>query len=870
MAVRLLLLLVVLAVGATPSTASTEAAGPADLKVTVVDQTGAALITASVMVVDETGAERTAQADARGQVTLAGLPLGPVTVRVQADAFQTFEGPLTLKRGANGITVTLPLAGLSEEVVVETDANDPSGQAFTNTLSEQEIAELPDDPDELEQVLMQMAGPGATMRINGFRGGRLPPKNQIQQIRFRMNSYAADRHEAGGGFGIEITTKPGMDGWRGMTNIGFRDETLNARNAFAPTLGAEQYRRFGFNLDGPLVKGKTSLAINVDGNANYDSQTINALTSSGTVSDSIRRPNDDMSATVRVDHQLTQTQLMRVEFRAETSERENLGVGDTDLYDRAYTRNTEEQRLRFSLNGLIFPKVAHELKIQYANDTTAIDSISSDPAIVVIDSFSTGGAGQYTDRRGRMLEIEDNLDFQIGKQHRMRAGVLLEGMWYRSDELRNGNGTWTFGGLEQYALGLASTYTRRAGSTLVNFNQFQGAWYLQDDYTPSKKLSLSFGLRHEMQSHLDDNWNFAPRVGFTWTPGKYTLRGGYGLFNDWYESTVYEQTLRVNGVTQQEIVVQNPIYPDPTGGALAHPLPPSKYLSALYEMPYLHQASISVERTLLENLRLMTAFTMMRGRDQIRARNLNAPLAGGLDPMRPDPSLGNVTAIESTGRTEIDRFTVNVNYAIPEKRFFMGGNYQLGRANNYADNPFSLPADNYDLESEWGPSLQDVRHRMFAMVNFGVPWAMRLGIFTQAQSGAPYNIITGADDNRDTVVNDRPEGVKRNAGRGSASWNLNARLSKSFGFGPQRESTGAPQVRRVGGGGRGPGGGGPMMMMMENSNNRYRVEFYVQAFNILNRVNYQSYVGNLRSENFGLPLSAGPARRIEVGMNFGF
>jgi hypothetical protein len=869
MAVRLLLLLVVLAVGATPSTASTEAAGPADLKVTVVDQTGAALITASVMVVDETGAERTAQADARGQVTLAGLPLGPVTVRVQADAFQTFEGPLTLKRGANGITVTLPLAGLSEEVVVETDANDPSGQAFTNTLSEQEIAELPDDPDELEQVLMQMAGPGATMRINGFRGGRLPPKNQIQQIRFRMNSYAADRHEAGGGFGIEITTKPGMDGWRGMTNIGFRDETLNARNAFAPTLGAEQYRRFGFNLDGPLVKGKTSLAINVDGNANYDSQTINALTSSGTVSDSIRRPNDDMSATVRVDHQLTQTQLMRVEFRAETSERENLGVGDTDLYDRAYTRNTEEQRLRFSLNGLIFPKVAHELKIQYANDTTAIDSISSDPAIVVIDSFSTGGAGQYTDRRGRMLEIEDNLDFQIGKQHRMRAGVLLEGMWYRSDELRNGNGTWTFGGLEQYALGLASTYTRRAGSTLVNFNQFQGAWYIQDDYTPSKKLSLSFGLRHEMQSHLDDNWNFAPRVGFTWTPGKYTLRGGYGLFNDWYESTVYEQTLRVNGVTQQEIVVQNPIYPDPTGGALAHPLPPSKYLSALYEMPYLHQASISVERTLLENLRLMTAFTMMRGRDQIRARNLNAPL-GGLDPMRPDPSLGNVTAIESTGRTEIDRFTVNVNYAIPEKRFFMGGNYQLGRANNYADNPFSLPADNYDLESEWGPSLQDVRHRMFAMVNFGVPWAMRLGIFTQAQSGAPYNIITGSDDNRDTVVNDRPEGVKRNAGRGSASWNLNARLSKSFGFGPQRESTGAPQVRRVGGGGRGPGGGGPMMMMMENSNNRYRVEFYVQAFNILNRVNYQSYVGNLRSENFGLPLSAGPARRIEVGMNFGF
>lgn len=873
MALRILLLVALIASTAAPSAATdTEAAGPAGLKVTVVDQTGAALITASVTVVDAAGAERTTAVDARGQVTVAGLALGAVTLRVHAEAFQSFEGPLTLRRGANAITVTLPLAGLAEEVVVETDANDPSGQAFTNTLSEQEIAELPDDPDELEQVLMQMAGPGATMRVNGFRGGRLPPKNQIQQIRFRMNSYAADRHEAGGGFGIEVTTKPGMDGWRGMTNFGFRDETLNARNAFAPTLGAEQYRRFGFNLDGPLVKGSTSLAINVEGNANYDSQTINALTSSGTVSDSVRRPSDDMSATVRVDHQLTPSQLMRLEFRAETSERENLGVGDTDLYDRAYTREGEEQRLRFSLNGLILPKVAHELKVQYSSETTAINSNSADPAIVVIDSFSTGGAGQYTDRRGRMLEIEDNIDFQIGKQHRLRAGFLLEGMWYRSDELRNGNGTWTFGGLEQYELGLATTYTQRVGSTLVNYDQFQGAWYIQDDYTPSKKLSLSFGLRHEAQSHLDDTWNNAPRVGFTWTPGKYTLRGGYGIFNDWYESSVYEQTLRVNGVTQQEIVVQNPVYPDPTGGALANPLPPSKYLSALYEMPYLHQASLSVERTFLENLRVMTAYTMMRGRDQIRARNLNAPTSGGLDPTRPDPSLGNVTAIESTGRTEIDRFMVNVNYAIPEKRLFMGGNYQLGRANNYADNPFSLPADNYNLEAEWGPSLQDIRHRMFAMVNFGVPWAMRLGIFTQAQSASPYNIITGIDSNRDTFVNDRPEGVKRNAGRGSASWNLNARLSKSFGFGPQRESTGAPQVRRVGGGGRdrGAGGGGPMMMMMENSNNRYRVEFYLQAFNILNRVNYQSYVGNLRSENFGLPLSAGPARRIELGMNFAF
>jgi hypothetical protein len=44
----------------------------------------------------------------------------------------------------------------------------------------------------------------------------------------------------------------------------------------------------------------------------------------------------------------------------------------------------------------------------------------------------------------------------------------------------------------------------------------------------------------------------------------------------------------------------------------------------------------------------------------------------------------------------------------------------------------------------------------------------------------------------------------------------------------------------------------------------------VQALNVLNRANFQNYAGSLRSPYFGQPTSANPARRIEVGMNFGF
>jgi hypothetical protein len=61
-----------------------------------------------------------------------------------------------------------------------------------------------------------------------------------------------------------------------------------------------------------------------------------------------------------------------------------------------------------------------------------------------------------------------------------------------------------------------------------------------------------------------------------------------------------------------------------------------------------------------------------------------------------------------------------------------------------------------------------------------------------------------------------------------------------------------------------------MMMMMERSNDRFRVDFYLQGYNLLNHVNYVNYSGNQLSPFFGLPTSAGPARRVEVGMQFAF
>lgn len=872
----LLLSLLLLAAPSAAFAEETAAAQPAELRVTVLDQSGAALVIARVTIVDAAGTPRTVQVDEKGVATFTELAAGTFQLKAEAAAFQSYEGPITLKKGATAVSIKLPLAGLTEQIVVTQEETDLRGNSFTTSLTEAQIAELPDDPDEMEQLLMQMAGPGATMRVNGFRGGRLPPKNQIRQIRFRMNSYAAENHESGG-FGIDVLTKPGLDDWRGMTSFGFRDESLNARNAFAPTLGPEQYRRFGLDFNGPIAKGKTSLAVATDGNVSYDSKTIVAASPTDqVVNGQVRRPADITNATVRLEHALTTRQTLLLEYQRHDNTRKNLGVGDFDLPSRAYTRENSGNVLRGALNGLVAPKIANELKVQYESAQTDVFSLTNDPAVIVIDSFSIGGAGQQQDVRDRGLEIDDNMDFSFHKKHAVRAGFQLEANWYSTTQLRNGNGTFTFASLNAYNLGLPNTYTQRIGGTPVEFAQYQLGVYVQDDWTINKALSVSLGLRHELQNTLGEPLNVAPRVGFTWAPNKWTVRGGWGIFNDWYDSSVYEQTLFVDGVNQQDVVVLRPGYPDPNGGALSQALPPSviRALSGL-SMPHLQQASVGVERT-WGDLRLQTSYMIQRGTDQLRSVNANAPVPGlG----RPDPSVGNITQLESTGRAESDRWQVNLNFAKPQRRFFMGMNYILAHAKNYSDSALSLPSNSLDPDVDWGPSGQDIRHRVFAMANFGLPMKFRMFVNTQFQSAAPYNIITGLDGNGDSVTNDRPAGVGRNSGRGSASWNVGGRLSRSVSFGPPRTGQvgpgmpgGGPVIRRGGPGGPGGGGDGPRMMTSAFDPNagRYSVEFYVQAFNLLNRVNYQNYSGSLRSPFYGQPTSASPARRFELGMMFGF
>jgi hypothetical protein len=850
----------------------------ASLRVTVLDETAAVLPGASVLLVGNDGIEHTLQVDDLGTATATGLLPGDYTIGANYPGFRPSTGTLTLKRGANQTTITLAVAMSEEVTVAETDASERRDNGFTQTLSQEEIDALSDDADEMAEQLAQMAGPGAQIFVDGFRGGRLPPKDQIQQIRFRTNSYAAEYHDAGM-VRVEVITKPGMGAWRSRVTFGFRDSALSARNAFAEARPIEQVKRVQVSSQGPIVKGKTSVTFSAEGNASYDAQTIVAATPNGDVRDQVRRPNDVMNVNVRVEQALGAGNALRAEYQRRTQDRRNLGVGDFDLAERSWASDATTDTLRLRNTRLFGKKVFSELKFEFVQTTSENTSSSASPTLRVLDAFTGGGAGQTGVREGQQFVIDQSVDFTMRK-HALRAGVLFEAGQWDSTQQTNANGTYTFSSLADFNAGLARTFTRRVGDPLVSYSQYQLGWYVQDDFRLSKNVQASLGLRQEIQTNLDDKFNLAPRAAVTWTVAKANVRAGYGIFYDWYDSATYEQTLRVDGVRQIDEVILNPTFPvTATSGGTR--LPASRIQAAAnLTQPTIHQASIGFDKNLKEWMGVRADYMWTRGYDVLRSVNVNAPVNG----VRPDPTIGNISEISATGRRASDRLSVGINLRVPQRRIFGNVMYQLGSVRNHADGALSLPADSNDPDADWGPAAQDIRHRLFVMGNFPLPYGLRAGMNMQVSSARPYNLTTGLDDNGDTVFNDRAAGVGRNAGRGAAQMTVDLRLTKSFNLGgllsggpegvPMGSAPppgGAANAMQPGVGGPGGGGGdGPRMVLMEGSNARYRADFYVNVQNLFNRTNLNSFSGNQLSPFFGTATSAGPARRLELGATISF
>jgi hypothetical protein len=174
--------------------------------------------------------------------------------------------------------------------------------------------------------------------------------------------------------------------------------------------------------------------------------------------------------------------------------------------------------------------------------------------------------------------------------------------------------------------------------------------------------------------------------------------------------------------------------------------------------------------------------------------------------------------------------------------------YTLGRASNDVPGNYStstrgsginsFPANNYDLSGEWARADYDQRHRLNLLGTMHGAKYADFGVGLYANTGMPYSETTGRDDYHTGYANARPPGVPRNSLQGPGFLGLDLRWFHNLRLGKKKES---PQAAVA-----------------------------VDAFNALNHVNYDTYIGNLSSPFFGQAVSAKPPRRMQMSFKLEF
>lgn len=859
--------------------------------VTVVDPSGAVVPDATVKLVGLDDAAKAATIDPvkssdKGIATIENVPPGRYSIQAEFPGFELgLLKDLRLKAGDNKHVIVLPIKKMESEVTVGRDAQAVASDRtarFGTALTREQIEALSDDPAEMAQQLQDMAGPNAIIRVDSFEGSQLPPKSQIKSIHITRDAFAAENHSAFGLF-IDIITQPGVGALRVNGQVRLRDGALSARNPFATRKGPENLQQYFGNIGGSLLKNKASFSLGINGNTQYITPyAFSYIPGYGQFSEPlpIKQPSDNLGFNGLFDYALTRDQTLRVSVNHFGGSSDNQGIGGNDSIERAYSSNNSFTGVRIQEAGPLGRRFFMNTRLSIGR--TSNDRASEVESITyrVTDARTTGGAQVRGGAHGTTFNLQSDLDYVRGI-HSLRTGIAVDGGSYFSDDESNYLGTFLFDSPASFEAGTPLNYTRRLGDSAIDYDNVQAALYVQDDIRVRKNLTFSPGLRYELQTHLSDYNNFGPRFGMSWAPfksGKTALRGSFGIFYDWLNANIYEQSLRVNGFRQRELNIANPSFPDP--GDVGTISTTNRYLLS-DDLPMARNTRLSagVDQTISPRVRAGFTYAHIEGTHLMRGENLNFPING----VRPDPLFVNIIRVVDDAASRQDTLNAFGSFSFaPQNASMMMGpmgasgprwnwkrtsvnvNYSTGRNENNTDGPYSLPASG-SPEGEWGWVPGEIRkHRVNIGINTSALRNLNANINFNASTGTPYTITTGHDDNGDLVFNDRPAGVGRNTQWTPGQWTVNGFFNYSIAIGKKTVNN--------------PGGitgitmrnGEISVLTGGAAPPRYRIGLAVQVINLTNHANYTGYTGTMTSPFFLQPQNVQSMRKIDISLNFSF
>lgn len=907
----------------------------------VTDPSGAAIPAATVTLTGPNNSRQVAQTNEQGRYAFHKLAPGAYTVEISIQGFSNFtrSGLQVAPNHPQVVNAQLVVTMEKQQVTVESEGDElsvsPENNVGSVVLKGEALKSLSDDPDELQAELQQLAGPaagpnGGEIYIDGFSGGDLPPKEAILEVRVNQNPFSAQYERLGYGR-IDITTKPGYQKYHGSLFTFGNDSAFNSRNPFVTSTPGYHSQMFAGSFGGPISK-KASFFFHLFRRSTDSTSIINATvlnpayTIGGTAppgmnySAAISSPSSRMNISPRGDFQLSNNNVLSVRYQRWSGSNTNGGIGQLSLPSQAYDSSRVSQTVRVSDTQVVSARTVTQLRFQYRHSTSNQTPFSTDPTVRVLSDVTSGGSSQ-----GSSLDTQDRSELQSLTSMNLGNHALAFGGRVRETQVSVNstggyNGAFTFSGIQAYAItmaglsqgltpaqilaagGGANQFSITGGSPVAKANRFDYALYTEDAWRMRPNVSLTMGLRFEGQNHISDHFDIAPRVGFAWGIGgggkapKTVLRAGAGIFYNRFDEDNIMQAFRLNGITQQQYVVNSPDFfpgtiPPISTLAGASTFPTIYRIAPAFESPYVIQGAIGLERQVNRNIKTSLTYITTHGIHQLLTRNINAPLPGTFDVanpssgIRPFGEIGNIYQYEPAGLYNENQLIANFNIRMGAA-LSLFGYYTLSYANANAvqgdRGGSSFPMNQYDLGQSYGPAPWVTRNRFFVGGSFGLPMGFSLSPFLVASAGRPYNVTAGQDLNGDSIFNDRPYFVSApcvtcaatdftatqaagtllvppNYLTGPGQFSMNARISKTFGFGKEVEGGGGGggghhHHRRGGLGGRGLSSGGGRRFG-GSSDRRYTLELGVMAHNVFNKVNYGTPEGNISSGNFGRSLS---------------
>ena len=854
-----LLPIVLLGVGFLTTAYCQETSG---LKGTVEDSTGAAVAGAHVVLThNETGKHFSQETDEDGYFEVGQLPVGQYVLKVEAPGFETWENTIEVGAKPTGaMLIRMKVAQVKQQVTVNAEAETPSALDNRDYMeldqtSLQHLPILEGDPLAISSLFLEpaiMGSHGPQLIVDGVEESTLElPTSSIKEIYVNKSPYSAEFGRPGKGR-IEVITRQGSrHHYRGSVSFILRNSAFDARNAFASTRPPMQRPIGEGQLSGPL-SNKISFFLAGRYVHRNQASVINADTPSGRLVENFPVHGVDAHGFGRLDFKLSRFSQLTLSYKYKDKSRQNQNVGGFDLPSRATDTLDRENEVRVFETATVSEGLVNEVRFTYKKQSISATSLSSDPATIVLGSFNSGGSQQSKTQTEQVGVVQD-IATAVKGNNTLRFGLAARPRYFDALDATNFGGTFTFSSLSAYEAATQVPcvppsqpsvcpflFTQNQGNPSVSYHQIEYSSFIQDDVRLQRSLSLSLGLRHEFQSNLAYHKNVAPRAALAFAPGngQMVIRAGAGLFYDRLPDVMEQQSLLYDGTHGLQLVVLNPGYPIPF---LPGQIPPPSviHIAPAIRTPTLFQADLSIERKLGKGRNYLTLdYTNVRGLRLYRMRNINAPPPPTFSvSQRPNPNFINIDQFESSGSSKSNMLTTTLKTS-PHPRLNLTAQYTYSHTIDDTSGIFSLPANNYDLRSERGRSDLDRRHRLNLFASYGLPFAFKFGTVVVLNSGVPYNITTGFDSNNDTVANDRPSGVDRNTGRGPAFAQVDVHLSRTFHF--------------------------------EKNKHRPRVEFGIDAFNVLNSVNYKDYIGTLTSRFFGRANAANPPREVQLSSQLYF